>query len=66
VLTTGTGYTQAEINAKVSALNATVGDLGIVGIPDENQIILKADKASVYDKVEIDACSRRKPHCSTR
>jgi hypothetical protein len=32
-----------------------VVDLAIVGIPKENQIIPKADKASVYDKTEIDA-----------
>jgi hypothetical protein len=55
VLTTGTGYTQTEINAKFSALNDAVGALAIVGIPNENQIIPKAGKASVYDKTEIDA-----------
>ena len=49
------GYTQREINARFAALNAAVGDLGILGIPDANQILPKVDKASVYDKTGRDA-----------
>jgi hypothetical protein len=54
VITTETGYTKTEINDRFSALNSSVGDIGVVGIPFASQIISKADKEAVYDKTEID------------
>jgi hypothetical protein len=64
VLTTSSGYTKDQMNSTFNALNGTVTDTEIVSIPDL-VIVPKADKATTYDKTEVDTLLAQKANDET-
>jgi hypothetical protein len=64
LLTTESGYTKDQMNSTFNALNGTVTDTEIVSIPDL-VIVPKADKATTYDKTEVDTLLAEKANDET-